>query len=140
MLFLFIQDLYAAGGTAQSIGSLIVPLSLISVVMYFFMIRPQQKRANEHKTMLTSLKRGDRIVTMGGLLGSVQKIEEHNVVIDVGDGVSITILKTAISSKIERAGAVAAAAEHTAGAPVERNTNNGGGSKVSVKKSRKRTK
>ncbi len=73
----------AAGGSTeqQIIGFL--PIILMFVVLYFLMIRPQMKRAKEHKTMLEALKRGDEVVTSGGLIGRVTKVGESYVTIEV---------------------------------------------------------
>ncbi len=82
---MFISSAYAqaAGGSSeqQIIGFL--PIILMFVVLYFLMIRPQMKRAKEHKTMLEALKKGDEVVTSGGLVGRVTKVGESYVTLEV---------------------------------------------------------
>ncbi len=80
-------------------------LILILVVMfYFLLIRPQQKRFNEHKSMIDALKKGDKVVTAGGLIGTVDKIGEsaEEVVVDLGNGVKVTALRATIQTKVEK--------------------------------------
>ncbi|MBR4236404.1 MAG: preprotein translocase subunit YajC [Clostridia bacterium] len=68
-----------------SLGSMIIPFALIFVVMYFFMIRPQKKKEKAVKAMLDALKTGDRIVTIGGIYGTVTSVREDQVKIAVGN-------------------------------------------------------
>jgi preprotein translocase subunit YajC len=75
----YAQD--AAGGTAVLMQ--LLPLLLIFVVFYFLLIRPQQKKMKEHRGMLQALKRGDRVVTGGGIVGEVKKVTEGSDVIEV---------------------------------------------------------
>lgn len=80
-------------------------LILILVVMfYFLLIRPQQKRFNEHKTMIDSLKKGDRVITAGGLIGVVDSIGDKadEVIVDLGNGVKVTALRATIQTKVEK--------------------------------------
>ncbi len=82
---MFISTAYAqatGGSTEQQIIGFL-PIILMFVVLYFLMIRPQMKRAKEHKTMLEALKRGDEVVTTGGLVGRVTKVGESYVTIEV---------------------------------------------------------
>lgn len=83
-------------------ASIIYVVALFAI-LYFLMIRPQQKRQKQHSAMIKALNTGDNIVTVGGLLGSVVKIKDSTVVVRVADKVHIEILKTAISqvTKIE---------------------------------------
>ena len=73
------------GGAGGILGS-IVPLVLIFVVFYFLLIRPQQKKAKEHKTMIDNLKKGDKIITSGGLFGIIESVGTNTVTVKVGDG------------------------------------------------------
>ena len=75
------------------------PLILIFVIFYFFLIRPQQKRQQELQKMVTDLKKGDRVVTAGGVIGTVTGIQNDYVVIKVGDNenTKMEVLKSAIS-------------------------------------------
>lgn len=82
---MFISNAYAqaAGGAeGQLLGFL--PIILMFVVLYFLMIRPQMKRAKEHRTMLGALQKGDEVITSGGIVGKVSKVGEAYVTVDVG--------------------------------------------------------
>ena len=90
------------GGTAQAAGQpnpimAFMPMIFIFVVFYLLLIRPQQKKQKVHAAMVKALKKGDRIVSSGGLLGTVQSLQDDYVVIKVGDqGAKLEILRTAI--------------------------------------------
>lgn len=75
-----------------------LPLILIFVVFYFLLLRPQAKRAKEHKQMVESVSKGDEIVTNGGLLGRVTEVGENFLVIEVADGVQVKVQKQMIST------------------------------------------
>lgn len=92
----------AATAAPGSSGSSILFLVIMLLVFYFLLIRPQKKRDKEAKEMLASLKRGDKIVTIGGIRGTVATVRENTVVIKVEDDVKIEFNKTAISSILSR--------------------------------------
>ena len=72
-----------------------IPLILIFVIFYFFLIRPQQKKVKEHKLMVESLKRGDRIVTTGGIVGTVERIiDNEKVEVNISDNVNVEIVRS----------------------------------------------
>jgi len=72
-----------------------IPLILIFVIFYFFLIRPQQKRVKEHKVMVSNLKRGDRVVTSGGITGSVERVLENDKVeVVISEGVTVEMIKS----------------------------------------------
>ena len=102
LLDLFISPAYAqAAGAAQpSPWSLPIMLGVFFVVFYFFIIRPQSKRAKEHKSMLESLKKGDEVVTQGGIVGKVAKVGEGYVTVEIarsGDQpVEVNVQKAAV--------------------------------------------
>lgn len=75
-----------------------LPLILIFVVFYFLLIRPQQKRAKEHKSMVENLKKGDWVVTNGGLLGRIIDLGENFVKLAVSDGVEVKVQRAAIAA------------------------------------------
>jgi preprotein translocase subunit YajC len=78
----------------QGIGQFI-PLILIFVIFYFFLIRPQQKKVKDHKIMVDSLKRGDKVVTSGGIIGTVEKVMDNDrVEINIAENVNVEIIKT----------------------------------------------
>ncbi|QSQ24989.1 preprotein translocase subunit YajC [Pyxidicoccus parkwayensis] len=100
-----------AGAGGNPFGTLAFLVALVAI-MYFIMIRPQQKQLKEHRTLLGSLKKGDEVVTSGGMLGKIHLVDERTVTLEVASGVRIRVLKTSISAKGTVAeGAPVAAAE-----------------------------
>ena len=86
-----------------------LPLVLIFVVFYFLLIRPQQRKAKDHKTMLDALRRGDRVVTGGGIIGTVARVESpEEVTVDIADGVRVRVLRSTITSVVAKPDPVAA--------------------------------
>ncbi len=80
-----------------------LPLALIFVVFYFLLIRPQQQKQKQHKTMVDALRRGDRIVTGGGILATVSKVVgPEEVEVDIASGVRIRVLRSTISSVLAK--------------------------------------
>ena len=76
-----------------------IPLILIFVIFYFFLIRPQQKKIKDHKTMVASLKRGDEVITSGGIVGKIEKIyEDDKVDLLITDNVSVKVVKSTIQT------------------------------------------
>ena len=72
-----------------------IPLILIFVIFYFFLIRPQQKKVKEHKLMVEGLKRGDKIITSGGIVGTVERIMENDKAeINISENVNVEIIKS----------------------------------------------
>jgi len=72
-----------------------IPLILIFVIFYFFLIRPQQKRVKEHKVMVSNLKRGDRVVTSGGITGTVERVlEDDKVEVTISEGITVEMIKS----------------------------------------------
>ena len=72
-----------------------IPLILIFVIFYFFLIRPQQKKVKEHKIMVTNLKRGDKVVTSGGIVGTVERVMENDKAeIQISENVKVEIVKS----------------------------------------------
>lgn len=86
----------AAGGDMQSSLMGMLPLVLMFVVLYFVMIRPQMKKAKEHKAMIEALAKGDEIVTAGGILGKVTKLGDSFIDIEVNDGVEVHLQRSAV--------------------------------------------
>ncbi len=76
-----------------------VPLILIFVIFYFFLIRPQQKKVKEHKGMVMSLKRGDEVITSGGIVGKIEKVHEDDKVdLLISEGVTVTVIKSTVQN------------------------------------------
>ena len=80
-----------------------VPLLLIFGIMYFLLIRPQQKKMKEHAAMVASLSRGDRVITQGGLIGKVVKVkDEGEIEVEIADGVKVRVVQSTIATKISK--------------------------------------
>ena len=87
------------GGASSMLSFL--PLVLIFIVFWFMIIRPQKKQQDQRKTMISALKRGDQIVTSGGLFASVKDVKGDRVTATIADGVKVEISKSAISAVVE---------------------------------------
>lgn len=95
--FIMLGGMPAQGeGQTQSPQSMFIMLALIIVVFYFFMIRPQVKRQKELKNFREGLAKGDKVITSGGIYGKIASISETVMTIDVGNGVTIKVDKTAV--------------------------------------------
>jgi preprotein translocase subunit YajC len=104
---LFITDAYAqaAAGSPTTSGlfGTFLPMLAIIPVFYFLMIRPQQKKAKDQRALIAAVKRGDRVVTIGGVLGTITKVVDNNELqLEISDGVRIRILRTAVSDVVNR--------------------------------------
>jgi len=88
-------------GAEQSPFAMVVPIALIIVVFYFFLIRPQQRRVKDHRTMLDALKAGDSVVTIGGLRGRVAAIDDDKIVLRVADNVKLTFNRNAVAGILQ---------------------------------------
>ena len=86
----------AAGGDMQSSLMGMLPLVLMFVVLYFVMIRPQMKKAKEHKAMIQALAKGDEVATAGGILGKVTKLGDSFIDIEVAEGVEVHLQRSAV--------------------------------------------
>ena len=88
------------GGAGQMLTSFL-PLILIFVIFYFLLIRPQQKRAKQHKTFMENLKKGDTVITSGGLYGKITGITDEAVTIEIAEKVRVKILKSAVADYVK---------------------------------------
>ena len=80
-----------------------IPLILIFVIFYFFLIRPQQKRAKDHLAMVAGLKRGDEVITSGGIIGTVDRVmEDDRIEVLLCDNVKVQIIKSTITSLLKK--------------------------------------
>lgn len=102
-LDLLISPAYAqaAGAQASPLSSLLLPVIFI-VVMFFLIMRPQMKRAKEHRAMIGALAKGDEIVTSGGILGRVEDIGDSFITVEVADGVRLKLQKHAINAVLPK--------------------------------------
>ena len=79
-----------------------IPLILIFVIFYFFLIRPQQKRVKDHKLMVSTLKRGDEIVTSGGIVGKIEKVyDDDKVDLLISENVTVQVIKSTVQSLLK---------------------------------------
>jgi len=96
------QQPSSSGGGGTQLVTMLVTFGLIIVVFYFLVIRPQNKKQKDAKKMLQSIRRGDRVVTIGGLHGSVESVKDDAVILKVDDNVKIKFSKSAVSTVLER--------------------------------------
>ena len=98
---MFISPAFAQGAPAAGGGDIlqmIIPFALIFVIMYFLIIRPQQKRAKAHQEMVANIRRGDVVVTSGGLVGKVTKVtDDAEAQVEIAEGVRVKIIRSMIS-------------------------------------------
>lgn len=95
----------AAGGAgAGSAFSAFIPIILIFVVFYFLLIRPQQKRMKDHKAMLNAIRRGDRVVTNGGIIGTVTRVlaEERELQVEIAENVRVKVKQDMLSDILSK--------------------------------------
>ena len=91
-----------APGT-QGLVEFLLPIVLIFAVFYFLLIRPQQKKAKQHRDMVDAVKRGDHVVTAGGIFGKVIKVgEDGRVTVEIADGVRVEVLKSTLGDVIAK--------------------------------------
>ena len=99
---MFISNAYAqtAGAAAGGMSSLmtqpLLPMVMMFVVLYFIMIRPQMKKQKEHKAMIDALGKGDEVVTSGGLLGRITKVDEQYVSVEIAGNVVVQLQRSAV--------------------------------------------
>jgi preprotein translocase subunit YajC len=103
---MFVTPAYAqaAGGAGSAFASF-VPLILIFAIMYFLLIRPQQKKLKEHQAMVAALRRGDQVVTQGGLIGKVTKVKEdgsNEIEVEIAENVKVRVIKTTVAQVLSK--------------------------------------
>ena len=80
-----------------------IPLILIFVIFYFFLIRPQQKKIKDHKSMVASLKRGDEVVTSGGIIGTIERVlDDDKIDISISENVTVQVVKSTVQSLLTK--------------------------------------
>ncbi|MGC2165945.1 MAG: preprotein translocase subunit YajC [Gallionella sp.] len=101
---MFINNAYAEGAAASPGSGIMefLPLIALVAVFYFLVLRPQSKRAKEHKAMMEALQRGDEVVTTGGEVGSVNKVYEQYVAVELAENLVVTVQKSAIQSVLPK--------------------------------------
>jgi preprotein translocase subunit YajC len=107
----------APGGSPSSIGMSFLPLLLIFGVFYLLLIRPQQKKMDEQAKMVKALKRGDRVITSGGIHGKIAKLEgDDTLIVEIADGVQVKVVRNTVSALAAKTEPAAAAkADEAAG-------------------------
>jgi preprotein translocase subunit YajC len=99
----FAQAAGTAAGAPSLLNSFLIPMVLVFGIMYFLMIRPQQKKMKQHKAMIEALRRGDQVVTQGGILGKVSKVQEDGMVeVEIADGVKVKVLRHTIVNVLNK--------------------------------------
>jgi len=101
---MFITPAYAqsATGGLAGMGS-ILPFILIFAIMYFLLIRPQQKKVKQHQAMVEAVRRGDQVVTQGGLIGKVSKVKEDGELeVEIADGVRVRVVRSTLANVISK--------------------------------------
>ena len=109
---MFVTPAYAqaAGAGPGSLFTSIFPLVLIFAIMYFLLIRPQQKKMKEMKAMVEALRRGDQVLTSGGIIGKVYKVNDDGVLeVEIAEGVRVKVLKHTITQVMNKTEPAAAA-------------------------------
>lgn len=92
----------ASQSTAGSLMSILPMIILLIAFMYFMVIRPQSKRAKEHKNLIENLQRGDEVITVGGVLGKIEKITDDFIIVSIAKDTDVTVQKNAISNIVPR--------------------------------------
>ena len=94
---------YAQAAAQQpSMLASFIPLILIFLIFYFLLIRPQQKKQKEHKILLDSIQRGDEILSSGGILGKVLKVDNDKLTVEISKGVHVTIIRSTVADVIKK--------------------------------------
>ena len=100
---MFVSPAYAQDAGAAGAFVSLLPLILIFLIMWFLLIRPQQKKLKEHRAMVEALRRGDQIVTQGGLIGKITKIKEDGEVeVEIAQGVKVRVLRHTIQNVVSK--------------------------------------
>ncbi|WXU00474.1 MAG: hypothetical protein Ctma_1190 [Catillopecten margaritatus gill symbiont] len=110
LLDLIIPPAFAEGevtGAVSGFGGLgdLIPMVLLFVIFYFLLIRPQQKRAKDHKALLGAMKAGDEVVTNGGVIGVVKSVDDSFATLEIASGVIIKVQKQGINQKLPKGSA-----------------------------------
>ena len=102
---MFVTPAYAQAAGAGGLGALssFLPLILIFAIMYFLLIRPQQKKVKEHQGMVAALRRGDQVVTQGGLIGKVTKVKDAGEIeIEISKDVKVRVIQSTIAQVLNK--------------------------------------
>lgn len=108
---MFVTPAYAQAAAAPSGAAGLasfIPLILVFAIMYFLMIRPQQKKMKEHRAMVEALKKGDDVITQGGIIGKVAAVKDAEVEVEIASGVKIRVVRSSIANVVTRTAPAAA--------------------------------
>lgn len=100
LFFAFANPSGTEGG--PSLFTSFIPILLLFVIFYFLLIRPQQKKQKQHQGLISNLRRGDKIVTNGGLYGTVVDVKDHVIVLKIADDIKVELVKNAVATVIEK--------------------------------------
>jgi len=92
----------AAGGTGDAGWVSVLPIVLMFVLLYFMLIRPQMKRAKEHKSMTEALQKGDEVVTSGGVLGKITKMGDAYITLEIAANIEVNVQKGAVQTLLPK--------------------------------------
>lgn len=93
----------AAGGGGDVFGSMLIPMVLVFGIMWFFLIRPQQKKMKDHQKVLEALRRGDQVVTQGGIVGKVTKVKDDGEVeVEIAQNVKVRVVRATIQQVLSK--------------------------------------
>ncbi|MEE9427929.1 MAG: preprotein translocase subunit YajC [Paracoccaceae bacterium] len=100
---MFVTPAYAQAAGGAGAFTSFIPLILIFAIMYFLLIRPQQKKLKDHNAMVAAVRRGDQVVTQGGLLGKVSKVKDDNEIeVEIASGVKVRVVKSTLAQVISK--------------------------------------
>lgn len=106
-LFLITAQASASGASTGSTVMLIAQFVLLGAVFWFFLIRPQQRRVKEHAAKVAAAKRGDTVVTGGGIIGKVTKVDDNDLEVEIASGVKVKVVKATIADVLSPTGKAA---------------------------------
>ena len=87
------------GGAQQSLGGMLFPIAIFILIFYFMILRPQNKRKKQQDEMIGGITRGDQVVTVSGVFGTVREVRDDSFMIEIAEGVKIRVLKSAVQTK-----------------------------------------
>lgn len=100
---MLVSPAYAQAAGGSSAVAQFLPLVLIFAIMYFLLIRPQQKKAKAHQAMVAAVRRGDQVITSGGIYGKVSKVtSDTEVEVEIADGVKVRVVKSTIGTVVNK--------------------------------------
>ena len=93
-----------AAGAGSLFGSFLIPMVLVFGIMYLLIIRPQQKQVKAHKALIAALRRGDQVVTQGGIIGKVSRVKEgeNEIEVEIADGVKVRVVRSTVSQVLSK--------------------------------------